>query len=155
MRTSGWLGSTEVVELEYDPKRVSYAALVKHARKSRAASSVFTRNDAEAKTAREVFPKSTRPFQGKIRVVQDTRYYARRTALKHVPLTRGQLTRANAYLRGRRMRDLLKRDILSPGQKALIARIGREPKRAWPTVFEKDVDVAHWTLRRFLSQRSD
>ena len=99
MRTSGWLGSVEVVELEYDPKRTSFEKLVRHARRSRCASSVFVRDEAEARIARPHFGEGTRTFKGKIRSVADTRYYARRTALKHLPLTRGQLTRANAFLK--------------------------------------------------------
>jgi hypothetical protein len=153
VRSSGWLGSVEVVEVEYDPKLIDYAALLRHAKKSGAASSVFTRSAEEDRAARAIFGDKVRPFAGKLRPVKDTRYYARRTALKHLPLTRGQLSRANSYLKGRSLTDLMKRDILSPGQKLWLQKILAAPKRAWPLAIEKAADIAHWRLRQFVERK--
>ncbi|MEZ6195083.1 MAG: hypothetical protein R3F20_05040 [Planctomycetota bacterium] len=148
---SGWLGGSEVVRVEYDPTVIGYEKLLTEAKRRKAACRVFAGNDEELAVARKVFDGEAGLVKGKVRVVKDTRYYARRTALRHIPMTRGQLTRANAFLATHPLTKIEEAKVLSPGQLALLARVQKESKRAWPVLFELDPDIAGWRLDRFLA----
>ncbi len=94
----------EVVELTFDPKVISYAALVEKARELRCASFVVARTDEQLKIATEII--SQQPKAKVIRsdaairpAAKDTKYHLRRHRRYYLlPLTELQAARVNSAL---------------------------------------------------------
>jgi len=106
---TGWRGSSEVVEVEFDPQRISRAQL-----------------EAKAKRMSCAQPFSaSAPFRA---TPQDDKYQIRRGVFRLLPLSPTQATRINARV-GRGAEELL-----SPRQRELLALIKAHPKADWPVV---------------------
>ncbi|MEM7260847.1 MAG: hypothetical protein AAF488_02585 [Planctomycetota bacterium] len=134
---SGWAGKIEVVQLEYDPRVVSYDALVKHAKSEKCATYAFPMNSAQEKIARPVYGENTIVTDVKLKE-QDTKYQLRRTPLKFLPMTRAQATRVNADVKGARTSG-----VLSPRQLELMKVIEAHPDAGWKDVVDQDF-VTSW-----------
>lgn len=127
----GWIGRVEVVEIEYDPTVVSYARLLAHAQKRDCAIKVFTRTDAQQKAAAAVIGERAVRSDQRLRGVKDNKYYASRSALKYLPMTRAQAARVNAKVGDARK-------WLSPRQLELLARMEKKPDAGWPEAIHVD-----------------
>ena len=123
----GWLEQVEVVEVHFDPRRVSYERLVKQAAEAECAVKVFTRSDAQQLTASAVVGERAVRAAGEIRT-DDDKFYLSRTPLKHVPLTQLQASRINALVGEHEDPTAL----LVPVQRALLERIRATPDTGWP-----------------------
>ncbi len=125
----GFLDGLEVVEVEFDPKRVNYASLVTSARGFECASRVFARSDAQAEVAAEIVPDATTRSDGAIRPDREPKYYLSRTPYRAVPMTDLQAARVNARIGEGESPD----DLLSPRQLAMLAEVraaeGEPPNR--------------------------
>ena len=129
---SGWVGKEEVVRLTFDPKVVSYAELVKLAKERECATVALPLDAKQEKIARATYGEHiTRTKAAAVRVVPDTKYYLRKTALRFVPMTKTQGTRANAQVSA-----ATKGDLLSPQQKELLAFIEANPEAGWEDVVD-------------------
>ena len=119
----GWIGKTEVVEVTYDPTVLPYEVLAK-----------------EAATRAKAHPvHSDTPVR-----VEGDKYYVSRTALRFLPLTPRQAT----LVHGRLGRKQPPRDLLSPAQRRLLARIVAAPEAAWPLAIGKSFEEAWAAAQR-------
>ena len=138
--TPGWLQGVEVVELEFDPKVVSYERLLAHARKRDCAIRVFTRTDAHQMLAAAAIGKRAVRTADRIRGVRDNKYYASRSALKSLPMTPAQAARVNAKVGGAAR-------WLSPRQQALLKNIEAAPSK-YPSAIHVDFRKAWETAQK-------
>lgn len=118
--TAGWIGKVEVVEVTYDPRRVSYADLLAHAVDRDCALRVFPRSDDQLELARAKVGDAAEFNQAAVRRVEDQKYYLAQTALRYVPMTQTQATRINADLDNAA-------DYLSPRQRRIWAAAQADP----------------------------
>ena len=141
----GWLGKIEIVEVRFDPKRVDYAALVRHAAAKRCASPVFTSGAKQAAIARSIVGKGARKVEGKVRDVEDRKYYLSRTPLRFLPMTAAQAARLNAS-RGKRL------DVLAPSQRRLLKSIEKHPDAGWKSAIDVPFEKS-WSAAKALEAR--
>ena len=125
---TGFLEGHEVVEVEYDPRRLSYASLVRHGREKGCISQAFARTTEELDAARSEVAdhavKSTKRVRGSSK---DDKYQLRHSTWRFVPMTELQATRANHLIgRGRDPEA-----VFSPQQIALHRMIVQNPKEGW------------------------
>jgi hypothetical protein len=145
--TAGWIGKVEVVEVEFDPRRVAYADLLAHAVDRDCALRVFPRSDAQLELARAKVGDAAERTDAKLRLVEDQKYYLGRTALRFVPMTRVQATRISADLENAA-------NYLSPRQQRIWAAaqsdstgfvncIDRAPIEAWDEAWQRTIAREH------------
>ncbi len=126
---TGFLDGHEVVEVEFDPQRISYEDLVKHARKGKSADRVYARSDAQLTTAKNIVGSAASRNSKPIRPsYKDDRYRLRHTHWRYVPMTPAQATRANAALAAGRDPS----SFFSPQQRAMFKLAAQNPKAGWP-----------------------
>ncbi len=141
---SGWLGGTEVVQLEYDSRIVRYEEILEAAKESGFANCAFPRNDAELQVVRQHFGDQARRETAEVRVVKDTKYYLTKTKLRFVPMTELQATRINRdrfRLGGANIPNGAPR-WLSPRQLELLAFIEKNANAGWKEVLGVDLTTA-------------
>ena len=101
---SAWRDGLEVVNVNFDPGIVDYAALLKTAQSLKCASRVFAHSDEQLKIAKQNVGEQAVLSSDKqnARDAQDSdqKYYLRQTPLVHLPLTEFQATKINAALKG-------------------------------------------------------
>jgi len=125
----GFLQKLEVVEVEFDPERVDYVALLRRAREFECASRVFARSDEQHRVAAGVVPDAAIRSDEAIRLDKEPKYYLSRTPLRAVPMTELQAARVNARIG--KQEDAA--DLLSPWQRALAALVLEHPEADWPS----------------------
>jgi hypothetical protein len=96
----GWLESKEVVEVWYDPKVISYEALLGFADDNECARQVWTRTEKQLAIAQEKASDRAKLFQGAIRLDKEQKYYLLQTPLKELALSEAQASRVNASMDG-------------------------------------------------------
>ncbi len=138
----GWLAGGEVVEVEFDPEVVSYEALLAEATRRGCAERVFPRTDQQELAAREVAGDAVLRTAEAIRPDDDTKYYLKRTPLRHLPLTPLQAARANGHVQGG-----LPPGLLSPSQEELLRKIEAAPDAGWPESLDLELLEA-WAAAR-------
>jgi hypothetical protein len=121
-----------VVEVEFDPRVISYEALVRKARERNCASKVYTRSDAQQETASAIAGKSAVRSDEEVRPDKEPKYRLRATPLRHVPMFPSQAARVNAAL-GRKKDP---NDLLSANQIALAALIRKDRNAGWPMAID-------------------
>ena len=87
----GWLEQVEVVEVHFDPRRVSYERLVKQAAEAECAVKVFTRSDAQQLTASAIAGNRAVRSVGEIRTDDDKVYSKRACLVGDVSFEEGEL----------------------------------------------------------------
>ena len=142
----GWIQKFEVVEVEFDPKVVSFASLLAKARACNCASRVFTRSDAQQALAKAAIGGRSIRSDERVRIV-DNKYYASRSALRALPMTSLQSARVNAVVCAKG--DV--KTLLSPAQCALWARIKADSK-GWPVALGKPFRAA-WDVAQVHATR--
>lgn len=120
---AAWLDGLEVVELEFDPRKVSYEALVREAKQMQCASRVFTRTNEQQVIAEHFVGRDAVRSDEKSRSASesDQMYQLRHSPLRLLPLTPLQAIRINSALGTRS--DV--KQYLSPRQWELAARLAR------------------------------
>ncbi len=97
---AGWLRGEEVVEVDFDPRQLSYQKLLGEARRMSCATIVFAQNKQQAVTASELGQPdvvTTNDTAADADAV-DRFYYLRNSAFRLLPMTSGQANRINAAL---------------------------------------------------------
>ncbi|MGE3182423.1 MAG: VPGUxxT family thioredoxin-like (seleno)protein, type 2, partial [Phycisphaerae bacterium] len=133
----GFLGGQEVVELHYDPSRISFEKLMSAAAKMQCASHVYARTDAQARISKDKSIASTRT-DAAIRVDKEPKYYLTSSAYRHVPMTEMQAARVNAAI-GTSGNP---QEFLSPRQIALYQQIAETKPGGWPSYVGADFVTA-------------
>lgn len=120
---AAWLDGLEVVELEFDPRKVSYEELLREAKQMQCASRVFTRTDAQQAIAAPLVGNDAVRSNEQVRSASesDQLYQLRHSPLRLLPVTPLQAIRLNSALG---TRDDVKQ-FLSPRQWELAARLSR------------------------------
>lgn len=135
----GFLQKEEVVEVEFDPAVIEYAALVRKAKTLDCASRVYARSDAQDAAAGRIMGSSVVRTDAPIRPDKAPKYYLAQTAYRHLPMTGLQASRVNAAI-GKKQNP---NQFLSPGQSALLQVIKRHAGAAWPdAIGAKDLPKA-------------
>ncbi|MCA9669483.1 MAG: hypothetical protein KC503_28000 [Myxococcales bacterium] len=112
----GFLDGREVVEVRFDPRKLSYGELVKRARALGVASRVYAHDAAQLAAGRAVAGSAVSLTARRMRVSpKDDKYQLIHSRWRAVPLTAEQATRLNAALPVGR----LPQGLLSPRQLAL------------------------------------
>lgn len=133
----GFLAGKEVVEVEFDPRVISYADLVKKAQASQCIAPVFTRTDEQQATAKKIVGDKAVQNSGEVKPDKEPKYYLSRTELRFLPMTGLQAARVNALLK---RPDHL--ELLSPAQRSLLERIRKNSEAGWKNVIGKDLTAA-------------
>lgn len=117
---SGWVNGLEVVNVEFDPARVSFRELAEKAMSLECASRVFARNDAQFRAASElgeteveILPPGTVPEPAK---PSDQKYYLQNSKYAKIELCELQKLKINALLGKTKVDDNEIRQWLSPRQ---------------------------------------
>ena len=139
---AGWVDGHEVVELEFDPRRLPYTRLVEEALRQRCADLVFAHDDEQLERARSVARDAARPLPAPARDAKpsDRRFALGRTSLRLVPMTPLQATRINAAIRTGT--DPLA--WLSPRQRDLARVLAKSPAATLPADLTPPADPAAW-----------
>lgn len=138
---AGWLERGEVVEVVFDPKVVSYEALVRRADQMSCAQKVLTRDDAQHEVAMRLVKERAVRSDGEIRT-DDDKYFLARIMLGRVPMTPLQAARVNAIIRHKGDATPL----LAPVQRALWQKILAEPDADWPSAIGIELREAWRTI---------
>ena len=126
----GFLHGEEVVEVEFDPRIVSYEDLVRKAHALNCTRSVFTRDPVQQKIAESLVGKRAELSTSEIRPDREPKFYTAQTSLKYLPMTELQASRVNAAVGKRKKPEAL----LSPRQLELLIKIDQHPNAQWKKV---------------------
>jgi hypothetical protein len=145
----GMLDGGEVVEVSFDPKRLSFEELLTHAEENNCASKVITRTDGQLEIARAKIGARASRSDETIDVDQNVKYYLSKSALSVLPMTELQAARVNATLEPGTWRRWL-----SPRQLALLSRVEErrkaDPKWSAPSAIGKPLIESWATLESAL-----
>jgi len=146
----GFLSGSEVVEVLYDPDRITFQDLAERAQQSGAATQVFTRSDQQQAVASGVRGLSTSRTDAVSRPSRsDDKYQLAHSTLRFVPMTPLQATRVNAALSQRRDAQRL----LSPQQRRLGALVTAHPDAGWTSqIGSSDLQAAMTEAHRVAAQ---
>ena len=149
---SGFLGGGEIVEVSFDPQRLSYAELLQHAADNDCASKVFTRSDEHQKVAGAAIGKRSQRSDEAIRPDKDPKFYLGKTALAYLPMSELQANRVNATINGGDWSQWL-----SPRQIERVAAIEKRLKKKQlpqpPVAIGVDMVAAQAALDAELSKK--
>jgi hypothetical protein len=120
---SGWIGSREVVRVNFDPRKIELDKLLRKAQELECATAVFARDSAQLEGVKRQAKLDVRlqsdaePFRDA--QTSDQHYYLRKHAARWLPLTTIQATKINAAIPA----DMEIAEWLSPRQLKLLERI--------------------------------
>lgn len=112
------LNGGEVVEVSFDPERISFEELLRHAEDNECASKVIARTDEQLDLAVSVVGERASRSDEPIAVDKDVKYYLSKSPLAALPMTELQAARVNASLKAGDWKQWL-----SPRQLALFERL--------------------------------
>ena len=136
----GFVDRTEVVQVEFNSRQITYATLLEKARGMKCADTVYTHGQDQQKTAAKLLGERAEPLGQSVRPDKAPKYYLAQTPLKFVPMTELQAMRVNAELG-------IKEDglgWLSPRQRELLVAIQASPDAGWPVALGADDIVVAW-----------
>ena len=124
----GFMGGYEVVELEFNPKIISFEDLVKKGKSNNVASHIFTVNSGQSAVAKDIVGEGSVSPRSSFRADSRPKYYLSGTLYSYVPMTNLQIARVNASLGSLRSPD----SFLSPRQLELYKYIENHQELNWP-----------------------
>lgn len=129
---SYWSGKRELVEVWFDPERVTYAELAAHVGGLDAGGWFAVPCDADQReVAQRVFEAEYADLERPaMKPDAEPKYYLFKTDLRHVPMTEAQAVLINARVRAQQAYE----ELLSPRQRALLAEIRASAADDWPVV---------------------
>lgn len=136
----GFLDGQEVVEVTFDPSKLSYEALLKLAQKQQCATTVYTRSDAQQSTAGNILGDSAVRTDDTIRPDSQPKYYLAQSELRFVPMTSAQASKVNAAIGGKGNPAFF----LAQNQRQLWTLVKRHPDAGWPVALGNDDLVSAW-----------
>lgn len=123
----GTMKGREVVEVTFDPRRVSYETLVKKALEMKCADHVFTRSEAQQATAAKLAKDKAVFTNEEIRYEKEQKHHLYATPYRFLPMTLIQASRVNAAL----AQNQDPAPFLSPRQLELFAKIKAKQNARW------------------------
>lgn len=136
----GFLNGHEVVEVEYNPKKLPFDKLVQKAQQHDMAGRVYTRNENQRRIAEKRVGRNASISNKEIRIDREPKYYLSRTPLRFIPMTELQAARVNAAVGSRK--DFS--DYLSPRQLNLLSVIQQHPKAGWKNMIGANNLIDSW-----------
>lgn len=130
----GYLRGREVVDVWYDPARITYSKLVKQAQQIKCAGTVYARSERQEKAIKALRDVSIVRTDEKSRPDKEPKYFLSKTPYRFVPMTATQASRVNAAIHS--SGDPVA--ILSPSQLRLLASIKAHPNAGWRNVIGTD-----------------
>jgi hypothetical protein len=137
---AGFMDGREVVQVAYDPEKVTYASLLKRAGSQSCASKVYAHSSDQKKQATDIVGENRVADARRMRPDSQPKYYMSHTLLRHIPMTPLQASRVNAAV-GRRQNT---EKFLSPAQLALLRMVEKNPKADWPDTIESRDIKGDW-----------
>jgi len=136
----GFMGGHEVVELEFNPKIISFEDLVKKGKSNNVASHIFTVNSGQSAVAKDIVGEGSVSPRSSFRADSRPKYYLSGTLYSYVPMTNLQIARVNASLGSLRSPD----SFLSPRQLELYKYIENHQELNWPNSLRSSDFNAAW-----------
>lgn len=136
----GFMGGYEVVELEFNPKIISFEDLVKKGKSNNVASHIFTVNSGQSAVAKDIVGEGSVSPRSSFRADSRPKYYLSGTLYSYVPMTNLQIARVNASLGSLRSPD----SFLSPRQLELYKYIENHQELNWPNSLRSSDFNAAW-----------
>ncbi len=133
---AGFIGKTEVVDIDYNPKEVSFTSLLRQAIKKDSASGVFARSDEQAKQAEPMLAGQVVRLNDVSKPDKRPKYHIFNSPFRYVPMIELQAIRINEALSQKQGRDA--RHHLSPRQYELLLKIEQHPDADWPSAVGSD-----------------
>jgi hypothetical protein len=130
----GYLQGHEVVDVWYDPARITFSRLVSQAQQMKCAGTIYARSDRQEKVGKAMKGVSFVRTDEKSRPDKEPKYYLSKSLYRFVPMTPTQASRVNAAIHSSRDPDA----ILSPSQLKLLASIKAHPNAGWRNVIGTD-----------------
>lgn len=124
----GFVDGMEVVEVEFDPARLSFEKLAGRAKASGCASRVFARNAAQLAQARTLVGSSAVRSDEPLRPDKEPKYYLLHSDYRFIPMTATQASRVNSALGRKAGPD----EFLSPRQLELLKAVRANAHASWP-----------------------
>jgi hypothetical protein len=137
---AGFIGGSEVVEVQFDSTRLSYTQLLRRAATLRCADRVFPLNPEQRSTAERILggKRIGTPFG--FRADGNTKYHLSKSVYRFLPMTSYQKVLTNiAVFSGEDPEQ-----ILSPRQREAIAFINSHPAWAWQDLRRSDNYISDW-----------
>ncbi len=138
---AAFLEGHEVVEVQFDPRRLSFADLLRTAVNKECAQHIYTTTDAQQTAAAAAVGALAKPSPGGLRADGEPKYGLFHSPLRALPLTQAQAVRVNARLRRGGDVDA----VLSPQQRAWAAELRAAPDADWPNLVDRDLREA-WEI---------
>ena len=146
----GFVDKTEVVQVEFNPRQLTFATLLEKARGMKCADTVYTHGQEQQKAAAKLVGEQAEPLNQSVRPDKDPKYYLAQSPLKFVPMTELQAMRINAELGAKK--DGL--GWLSPRQKELLVAIQKSPDAGWPVALGAEDIVVAWDQAQKIAART-
>lgn len=141
--TAGFMSGREVVEVEYNPKLISGADLIKQGQKVNCADEVYL--DKKNKSLQEhITIKEYSTFKAD----KELKYYLFNTKYKHIPMSALQAAKINSLLSEGKSIEFL----LSPYQLMWLEKIKDVPKNKLANYIGKDFELAFQDFNKQLSK---
>jgi hypothetical protein len=132
---AGYMNGHEVVQVEYNPRLLSFETLLKKAGAVQCADGIFTNDPTEKAKAAQVIGKEHIKSAGAYRTDPENKYGLYNGPYRYVPMTSLQATRANVLFSAGKTLE----DVLSPRQIALAKNIKANPNKGWKPAIGKDI----------------
>jgi len=136
----GFIGRHEVVEVLFDPARVSFAELLAHAASGSCDRHVFAEDPRQRSEAGEVMGSRVSMRRGSMRPDQEPKYQMAQTYWRFVPMTELQQVRVNSSVGSR----VDPGRWLSPRQRALWETVRTHPRENWESMIGRSDLADAW-----------
>jgi len=144
---AGWMNGREVVEVKYNPIKISYDNLVTEAKEAKCASHVFTEDNNQTSEAEKIVGKNGASKKSKFRLDKEPKYYLSKSVYRFIPMTQLQAAKVNSKIGKGQSPDTL----LSPKQLALLKFIKRNPNKKWKNAINVELSKA-WEVTNKLEK---
>lgn len=125
--TPGFVKGKEVVDVYFDPKRISFVKLTEEARRLKCADAIFARTDKQHSEAAQIDGLTVERTDERTKPDKVPKYYMSKTPYRFVPMTEAQSARVNAALANKKNADRF----LSPSQLRILAAVKAKPDAGW------------------------
>lgn len=137
---AGFMNGREVVQVKYDPAKISLPKIVAHGAKTGCADQVFVDDPALQKEAQQILSDKKVGGEGKFRLDSEPKYYLAHSSYQYVPMTQLQAARVNSLLARKQQPEA----VLSPRQRELAQYIAKHPKRGWKSRINDQDMIGAW-----------